>query len=194
MLPEVIEKLRFFNVHFLRQICVEKNILNRIQILFKSQSIIDNVKPTLVIRRGYLRTDWYNEKTRSAILRYLKNGQLRAITDEKSPFPSVIEIGNHISLGTNTILGNRILFMINNYNGHDVTKMPISIPWYKPTYWSIIANNELKNVSAIYQDEEFVCSNTFVQTAEIWSYLMPYQYYSERSPKLNVKIIKEGKI
>jgi MFS family permease len=81
-------------------------------------------RPEVMLRTGYLypMKEWPAE--RGKIEGYLNRGSVVAVAAEADPFPGVIQIGSLVPAGTDSELGQRILFMNAYAGGEQVLRMP----------------------------------------------------------------------
>ncbi len=137
----------------------------------------------IMMQRSYLHLGFLEEPTKSKIRNWLENGQITAVSSDKnSPFPSLIQLGDNLSAGTDTALGQRILFMADYYGGHKTIPSTRYIPAYRSLCWLHI--EEYNGLTpARYQDNDFVAVAADIPNCIIFNATMPYIYYGEADPR-----------
>jgi hypothetical protein len=133
----------------------------------------------LMIRRGYLTTHRAPQEFQDQLSGYLLRGQVTAIGDGDVPLPDVIEIGPTVPVGTDTELGQRILFAQQWQGGQGAFPTQWYLPQYKPLCWMSrwAAPTSLK---AVYADEDYVAFAENVPGGTIFRTQFPFVYYKYR--------------
>jgi hypothetical protein len=175
-----------FNSHFLILALVEEGFydwsgenwpwdINSLPIRPKTQ--------ILMMSRSYLRSGAIDKQQWEKISEWLRNGQIRPICDEDSPFPLVIEIGDTVVSGTNYDLGKRILFLNTYCKGNGAIETSYYSSLFFATSWvrkeAAVSLKELP----IYTDKEYYCFSSYVPGGTLWRMPMPYMYFNERAPE-----------
>jgi hypothetical protein len=137
----------------------------------------------LMISRSYLRQETIGKEQWEKVCTWLTNGQIRPISDEDSPFPLVVEIGDTVPLGTDKDLGQRILFLNTYCKGHGAVESGYFSSMFYSTSW--VPREAAVNLkeSPLYVDGKYCCFASYVPGATLWRMPMPYMYFSERSPE-----------
>jgi hypothetical protein len=113
----------------------------------------------VMVRTGYIGLARSAPKWFDSIRGYLERGQVRAVfADELEPFPDVIEIGEQVPEDTNPMLGRRIAFLQDFYQGHVAFELPEFIPAYASTCWieSSGAQSAAVPFDPIYKDDDYI--------------------------------------
>jgi hypothetical protein len=136
----------------------------------------------LMIRRGYLATHRVPKDFQDQLSEYLRKGQVTAISDGDSPLPDVIEIGPTVPVGTDTELGQRILFAQQWQGGQGAFPTQWYLPQYRPLCWvgRWAAPPSLKPV---YVDEDYLAFAENVPGGIVFRTQFPFVYYKYKEKR-----------
>jgi hypothetical protein len=148
----------------------------------QDQAQPDDGSKILVLRSGYTDISTMPADLSQRVTQWLNKGQLRP-HGPREALPTVIEVGDHLSEGLNSMLGKRLLFVIEHYKGHMIFEQTEFISEYRASSWLPTADtNKSGTARPIYSDAEFTAYDVPVEGGKIFSYAWPARYYVFSSP------------
>jgi hypothetical protein len=139
-------------------------------------------KRILMVHYSLLRLTAISPELRTWITQALRDGRVRDCIASNSVMPGFVEIGPSVSPGTDTDLGQRILFLQKYYAGNGAFCTSRAVDCYKPLWWVRKADGRRQDGHPEYEDSQFLCYSHPVPRAEIWRTRVPFVYYSEGDP------------
>jgi hypothetical protein len=142
----------------------------------------------VMVRTGYIGLARFAPKKFDLLRGYLEKGQVRPVfEDDDRPFPDVIEVGEQVPEGTNAILGRRIAFLQDYYQGHMAVQLPEFIPEYAATSWIKASEQASAGQNWIYKDDEFIGFDREEDGArQMLGFPWPARIYNFRPPRAHL--------
>jgi hypothetical protein len=179
-----------FNDYFIRCFLAERGLFDD----YCKSVVLKSIDPPpasdkriLMVRYTLMRLTLTSPELYEWINQALLEGRVRDCLASSGVFPGFVEIGPSVPPGTDTDLGQRILFLQKYYadNGAFQTSRPADC--YKPLWWVRRSedprpNGGLQYGRPVYEDPQFLCFSRPVPNAEIWRTRVPFVYYSEGNP------------
>jgi hypothetical protein len=129
----------------------------------------------IMFRIGYTDLKAVRADVATRIRSYLEKGQLRPVgPGAHEVLPTLIELGDHINEGENSILGKRILFAIDYFHGRRIYEQPTFVPAYRATSW-VPATTKVEG-APLYRDAEVAVYDRPIEGAKIFSFVWPARY------------------
>jgi hypothetical protein len=183
--PEHSDLVGFFNIQTLRLWAVEHQRWeippNRMRFW---DSHLDREEPDrtrLMLKTSYLYRLHDIPRTFAKLDVYFKNGSLRSIAPgvDADPFPDVIQFGPPVPPGSDSELGQRILFCSQYYGGNQPVRRNSFIPDLSSLSWlprTQFAGRESQLPKPLYGDSQWVCFSEPVEHALFYSLRYPKKY------------------